>query len=40
MTVTDLRTLKDRPAPNAEVLTDVDAAAAFAVIEAAIASFP
>ena len=40
MTVTDLRTLKDRPASNAEVLMDVDADAAFAVIEAAIASFP
>ena len=39
MTVIDHRTLKDRPAPNCDVLTDVDADAAFAAIVAAIASF-
>ncbi len=40
MTVVDLRALKDRPGPNADVLMEVDDDAAFAVIEAAIASFP
>ena len=39
MTVVDLRTLKDKPAPNAEVLMSVDAAAGFRIIHDAIASF-
>jgi inosine-uridine nucleoside N-ribohydrolase len=40
MTVVDLRQLKERPAPNTDVLMGVDAAAAFDVITAAVASFP
>jgi len=39
MTVVDQRTLKDLPAPNAEVLMSVDDAAAFRVIVDAVASF-
>jgi inosine-uridine nucleoside N-ribohydrolase len=39
MTVIDRRTLVERPAPNAEVLSHVDADAAFDVIVEAIASF-
>ena len=39
MTVVDLRTLKDKPAPNAEVLMSVDAEAGFRIIHDAIASF-
>ena len=40
MTVIDTRTLRDVPAPNCDVLTDVDASAAWEVVVAAIASFP
>jgi len=40
MTVVDLRTLKDRPAPNVELLMSVDEEAAFQVILDAVASFP
>ena len=39
MTVIDRRTLKERPAPNCDVLTAIDADAAFSVIVDAIASF-
>jgi inosine-uridine nucleoside N-ribohydrolase len=39
MTVIDRRTLVDRPPPNTDVLTHVDADAAFAVIVEAITSF-
>ena len=39
MTVIDRRTLSERPAPNCDVLTTIDADAAFAVIVDAIASF-
>ncbi len=39
MTVIDRRTLKERPPPNCDVLTAIDADAAFAVIVDAIASF-
>jgi hypothetical protein len=40
MTVVDLRTLKDRPAPNVELLMSIDEEAGFQVILDAIASFP
>ena len=39
MTVIDRRTLKERPPPNCDVLTAIDADAAFGVIVDAIASF-
>lgn len=39
MTVIDTRTLSDRPAPNCDVLTAVDADAAFERIAAAITAF-
>jgi inosine-uridine nucleoside N-ribohydrolase len=39
MTVIDRRTLRERPAPNCDVLTSIEADAAFAVIVDAIASF-
>jgi inosine-uridine nucleoside N-ribohydrolase len=39
MTVIDRRTVKERPAPSCDVLTDLDDDAAFAVIVEAIASF-
>ncbi len=39
MTVIDRRTLKERPPPNCDVLTAIDADAAFGVIVEAIASF-
>ena len=39
MTVIDERTVRDRPAANCDVLTTVDADAAFAVIVEAIAHF-
>ena len=39
MTVIDERTVRDRPAANCDVLTTVDAEAAFAVIVEAIAHF-
>ena len=39
MTVIDRRTLVERPAPNCDVLTEIEADAAFAVIVDAIASF-
>ena len=40
MTVVDLRTLKDRPAPNVELLMSIDEEAGFQVILDAVASFP
>ena len=40
MTVVDLRTLKDRPAPNVELLMSIDEEAGFQVIVDAVASFP
>ena len=40
MTVVDLRTLKDRPAPNVELLMSIDEEAGFQVIMDAVASFP
>ena len=40
MTVVDLRTLKDRPAPNVELLMSIDEQAGFQVILDAVASFP
>jgi inosine-uridine nucleoside N-ribohydrolase len=40
MTVIDRRTLKDRPAPNCDVLTRIDADAAWDVIVEAIAAAP
>ena len=40
MTVIDQRTLVDRPAPNCDVLTDLDVAAAWDVVIDAIAAFP
>lgn len=39
MTVIDQRTLRERAAPNARVLVDVDDAAAFAVLAEAVRSF-
>jgi inosine-uridine nucleoside N-ribohydrolase len=39
MTVIDERTLRDRPAPNCDVLTGVDADAAFDEVGAAISAF-
>ena len=39
MTVVDLRTLKDRPAPNVELLMSIDEEAGFQVIMDAVASF-
>ena len=39
MTVIDQRTLVERPPPNCDVLTEIDAEAAFAIILDAIASF-
>ena len=40
MTVVDLRTLKNRPAPNVELLMSIDEEAGFQVILDAVASFP
>ena len=40
MTVVDLRTLKDRPAPNVELLMSIDEEAGFRIILDAVASFP
>jgi inosine-uridine nucleoside N-ribohydrolase len=40
MTVVDLRTLKDRPPPNVELLMSIDEEAGFRVILDAVASFP
>ena len=39
MTVIDRRTLSERPPPNCDVLTTIDADAAWAVIVDAVASF-
>ena len=39
MTVIDRRTLKERPPANCDVLTTIDADAAWAVIVDAVASF-
>jgi inosine-uridine nucleoside N-ribohydrolase len=39
MTVIDRRTLRERPPPNCDVLTEVDAEAAFTVILEAVRSF-
>jgi inosine-uridine nucleoside N-ribohydrolase len=39
MTVIDRRTLIERPPPNCDVLTQIDADAAFAIILDTIASF-
>jgi inosine-uridine nucleoside N-ribohydrolase len=40
MTVVDLRTLKERPTPNVEVLMSIDQQSGFDIILDAIASFP
>jgi hypothetical protein len=40
MTVVDLRTLKERPSPNVDVLMGVDDEAGFEIILDAVASFP
>ena len=40
MTVVDLRTLKNRPAPNVELLMSIDEEAGFRIILDAVASFP
>jgi inosine-uridine nucleoside N-ribohydrolase len=40
MTVVDLRALRDRPAPNVELLMSIDEEAGFRVILDAVASFP